>query len=85
MNPTSSLFCYYLGKIIVNPTDVLLLTVDVNVDFVIEQMKCHKDDKHEVKGLDTEVSGHIYILLNYLYPKFSICIPHGNIAFVRVL
>jgi hypothetical protein len=38
--------------------------VEVNVDFMIEAMKCHKDDKHDVKGLDTEVNKHTIWILN---------------------
>ena len=63
----SSIFCINLGEILVNLTDILLLTVEVNVDFVIDGLKCHKDDKHEVKGLDTEVSKHTNVIELFIH------------------
>ena len=54
----------YLSEILLNLTDnILTFTVKVNVDFMIEGMKCHKDDKHDVKSPETEVNKrHIYYL-----------------------
>lgn len=47
--------------------------VEVNVDFMIEAMKCHKDDKHDVKGLDTEVNKH-YLNSQFVFPVgFCFC------------
>ena len=40
-----------------NLTDnILSFMVKVNVDFMIEGMKCHKDDKYDVKSPETEVN-----------------------------
>jgi hypothetical protein len=55
----------------VNLTDnILSFMTKVNVDFVIKGMKCHKDDEHNVRGLDTEVNKH------FVFPHFVF--PHGN-------
>ena len=60
------LYCPYLYELLVNLTDnILSFMTKVNVDFVIKGMKCHKDDEHNVRGLDTEVNKHLYSLILY--------------------
>ena len=58
-NVCSQIVYSYFVCILANLTNnILLFMTKVNVDFIIEGMKCHKDDKHDVRGPDTEVNKH---------------------------